>query len=591
MLSTEIFIVIAVILFLIISLYKDWMRPVIVFFIAAVVLFVAGITDAKDFLTGFGNEQIAVVFLLLMLSDIIQKTGLLDIALKTLIKPNLTYKGFLGRMMICIAPISAFINNSPLVAITTPYAYDWAKRNKISPSKVLMPLSFAIVVTGTITLIGTSTNLVVNGFAIDANLNPMKMFDLTPIGIAVSILGIIYLYFIGSKLLPDRKDALTDFNQKSREYLVETQVSLQSNFIGKTVEQAGLRNLRGLFLVEIIRKSETIAPAPPSEIICQDDILIFAGETATIIDLLNSSNDLTLPKYSSMLKQENAEIVEVVISSDSSLIGKIVKDADFRAKYDSAIVAVNRNGERVSGKIGEVKLHSGDLLLLVIGKDFYSQSEESGDLHVISKLKEIRNFQKKKIWILVAATLTAFLLPAFGVLTLFKTLLILMCVIAMLGIVKLGDIKRSFDIDLFVILALALGIGKAITKSGADQFFADGIIRSLHTFDSKLAILAGVYLMTNILVLMINNRAAVAIAFPIAVAAAQKIGVDTMPFILAVTFAGSSTFMTPFCYQTNLMIYGPGGYKFKDYLRVGWGLTLIYAVTVIFMIGYIYKLY
>ncbi|CAN5399207.1 SLC13 family permease [soil metagenome] len=590
MITYQVIIIIISLVFLMLVLLKEWIRPVMAFFLVCVALFLSGVIDAKDLLNGFSNEQLGVVLLLLLLSDVIRKTGILELGLKNLIKKDLSYRRFLIRIMVAGAGISAFVNNTPLVAITTPYVYDWGKRNKISPSKLLMPVTFAITLGGTITLIGTSTNVIVNGFITEAGLHPLNMFDFTAIGIPLALIGIFYLLFIGYKSLPDRKDALADFEKHSKDYLVETEVKSGSDLIGKTVEGAGLRNLRGLFLVEIIRKKEKITPAPPSEIIEEGDRLMFAGDTTTIIDLVNSKSNLGLPKFSSMLDQEHAEIVEVVVASDSVLIGKAVKEAEFRSRYDAAIIAIKRNGERISGKIGEVRLKAGDLLLLITGKDFYSHASETGDINLISKIREIRNYSPVKIAILIGATLIAFILPAIGILTLFKTLLLLMIVIGSMKIVKLGDIKRGFDVDLYMILALALAIGKAITNSGADKYFADKLISVLSPFHSNIALLAGVFIITNVFVLLINNRAAVAIAFPVALALATKLHLNPTPFFLAIAIAGSSTFMTPFCYQTNLMIYGPGGYKFKDYVRTGGGLTLLYFIVSITMLSLLYPL-
>lgn len=591
MLSPQIIFVILIIAFLVFALYRDLLRPVLIFFIVVVSLFAARIIDSKDVLSGFANEQLVVVLILLVLSDVIQKTGLLDLVLKNIFTPSLSYKGFLSRMLPGIAGISAFVNNTPLVAIMIPHVYGWAKKVNIPPSKVLIPLSYATILGGTITLIGTSTNLVVNGFAVDAGFESLKMFDFALVGIPASILGILFMIFLGPKLLPDRKDLLSDFSQKSREYLVEVQVPDQSSHKGKTIESAGLRNLRGLFLTEIIRMEQKITPVSPKEIIQTDDILIFAGATETIIDLLNSPKDFIIPKHSSMFNDDGAEIVEIVISAESPLIGKTIKEAHFRAKYDAAVVAVNRNGERLSGKIGDMKIQGGDLLLIVTGKDFIPRSEESNDFYLVSKIREIRNFPKSKLWILAIGIVTAFLLPAVGILTLFQTLLMLMCLIVVMKVVKLGEIKKGLDIELFVILALSLALGKAITKSGANELFADSMITLFGPFNSGIAILAGIYLITNILAMLVTNKAAVAITFPIAMAAAAKLGLDPKPFILAVALAGCAEFMTPYGYQTNLMVYGPGGYKFKDYIRIGWGISLVFMITTVSILGYIYNLY
>lgn len=591
MFSTDIAIVIIVIAFLICSLYMDLLRPVIIFFISVVALFAFQIIDSKDMLSGFANEQIVVVLLLLILSDVIQKTGALDLAFRKIFTDNLSYKGFLSRMLPGVAGISAFVNNTPLVAILMPHVYSWARKKNISASKVLMPLSFVTILGGTITLIGTSTNLVVNGFVTDAGMPSLGIFDFALVGIPVTILGILFLFFFGARLLPDRKDALSEFTQKSREYMVEAQVSEKSQHIGKTVESAGLRNLRGLFLIEISRNEQKITPVSPKEIIRKEDILIFAGATETIIDLLKSPGEFTLPKHSSMFNNDGAEIVEVVVSAESTLIGKTVKEANFRSKYDAAILAVNRNGEKVSGKIGDMKLQGGDLLLVITGKDFLSRSEETQDLYIISKIREIRHVPKYKTWALGIGAVTAFLLPAFGILSLFQTLLMLMCLIVLLKIIRLGELKKGLDIELFVILGLSLALGRAITRSGADVLFAESIIEIFRPFNSGVAVLLGIYLMTNILAMLVTNKAAVAITFPIAVAAALRLGADPKPFILAVAFAGCAEFMTPYGYQTNLMIYGPGGYKFRDYIKVGWGLSLLFMVTCVSILGYAYKLY
>lgn len=590
MLSLEIILVLLVILFLIYSLYTDLARPVIIFFVAVVTLFTFRIIDTKDLLSGFANEQIAVVLLLIILSDIIQKAGILDLLFQKIFTDRLTYKGFLSRTLPGVAGISAIVNNTPLVAILMPHVYHWAKKINVSPSKVLIPLSYVTILGGTITLMGTSTNLVVNGFVIDAGMPPLGIFDFSLVGIPVTIAGLIFLFFIGSRLLPDRKDALSEFTRKSREYMVEAQVSESSQHVGKTVESAGLRNLRGLFLIEISRNEQKITPVSPKEVIQERDILIFAGATETIIDLLKSPQEFILPKHSYMAGAEGAEIVEIVVSSESALIGKTVKETNFRAKYDAAILAVNRNGEKISGKIGEMKLQGGDLLLVVAGKDFIARSEEAQDFHIISKLRELRHISTPGMWALGMGLVLAFLLPALGIMNLFQTLLILMCLIILMKIVKLGDLKKGMDIELYVILALSLALGRAISKSGADIMFADSIISLFRPFNSAVAVLFGIYLVTNILAMLVTNKAAVAITFPIAIASAIKLGVDPKPFILAVAFAGCAEFMTPYGYQTNLMVYGPGGYKFRDYIRVGWGLSLLFMIICVTVLGYAYAL-
>jgi len=584
-------VVIAVIIGLIVVLYLDLIRPVIAFFLSSLILLISGVIDSKDLMHGFSNEQIVVVILLLLLSDIIQRTGVLDIAFRNIFTPTISYRGFLARMSTIVTGVSGFVNNTPLVAILMPYVYNWAKKKNISPSKVLIPLSYATILGGTITLVGTSTNLVVNGFVTDAGYPSLGMFDFTITGIVVASVGAVYLIFIAPLLLPDRKDALSSFKEKSREYMVETFLKKGSAMIGKTVEEAGLRKLQGLFLVEIVRGDERLAPVSPKQTLFEDDILIFAGATETIAELLKTDNGLELPKYTQLPDQEAMQIVEVVVSANSDLIGKIVKETNFRGKFDAAIVAINRDGERITGKLGDVELQSGDLILLLTGKDFSTRAKEEQDFYIISTVQEVHNIAGWKTFTILAGTALSFIAAAIGWMTLFQALLLLMCVIVFIRVVKFNEIKHSFDVDLYLILILALSLGKAIVNTGLDKEIAGGMISLVEPLKSPLAVLACIYLLTNVLAMLVTNKGAVAIMFPVAIAAAASLELSYLPFVLAIAFAGSAEFMTPYGYQTNLMVYGPGGYKFKDYIKAGWGLSLLNMIVVVLMLGYLFQLW
>jgi di/tricarboxylate transporter len=583
--------VISLILGLIIVLYKDLIRPVIAFFIIALVLLITDTINTKDFMGGFANEQILVVLILIMLSDVIQRTAVMDLAFKNIFKPSMSYRGFLTLLGFVVAPISAFVNNTPLVAILMPYVYDWSKKKGISPSKVLIPLSYITILGGTITLVGTSTNLVVNGFVVDAGYPSLGMFDFTLVGVSVAVVGILYIAFLGPSLLPDRKDALSSFREKSREYVTETFLKSNSPLIGKTVEEAGLRKLQGLFLVEIIRGEERIAPVSPKQSLEANDKLIFAGETSTILELIKTNNGIELPDSTRLSKNESMDVKEIVISSNSDLIGKIVKETNFRGKYDAAIIAINRNGERITGKLGEVELMTGDLLLLITGDAFEERSANEQDFHIISSVDKIHKIPLYKTYTVLLGTAAAFVVSAIGWLSLFESLLILMSIIAMMQIVRFNDLKRSFDVDMYLILVLALSLGKAIVNSGLDKEISAGMLNVVEPIGSNIAALAIIYLVTNILAMLVTNKAAVAIMFPVALSAAKTLGLDPTPFFLAIAFAGCAEFMTPYGYQTNLMVYGPGGYKFKDYIKIGWGLSLIYFVVAVSILGYLYDLW
>jgi di/tricarboxylate transporter len=432
---------------------------------------------------------------------------------------------------------------------------------------------------------------VVNGFVTDAGYESLGMFDFTLVGASVAVVGILYIVFIGPSLLPDRKDAISDFREKSREYVTETILTPKSALIGKTVEEAGLRKLKGLFLVEIIRGEERIAPVSPVQSLEANDKLIFAGETSTILDLIKTNNGIELPNSAKLSNSESMEVKEVVISSNSDLIGKIVKDTNFRGKYDSAIIAINRNGERITGKLGEVQLQSGDLLLLITGDDFENRASEEQDFYIISSVDKIHKMALYKTYTVLLGTVAAFVTSALGYLSLFESLLILMSLIAAMQIVRFNDIKRSFDVDMYLILVLALSFGKAIVNTGLDKEISGAMLEIVKPVGSNIAALAFVYLATNILAMMVTNKAAVAIMFPVALSTAKTLGIEPTPFFLAIAFAGCAEFMTPYGYQTNLMVYGPGGYKFRDYMKIGWGLSLTFFVVAVSLLGWMYDLW
>lgn len=589
--DTQIIIVSVIVLGMVVALYKEVVKPVMVFVVAITLLMATNIIKPKEALSGFANEQIAVIFLLLIISDVIKRSAALDYTIYRLFRPNLSYRAFLFRMSTVVSSASSFVNNTPLVALMLPYVYDWSKKKKINPSKVLMPLSMAAIVGGTMTLIGTSTNLVVSGMAVDAGLPPIKMFAFTPIGFPILILIVIYIVIFSKKILPDRTDALTNFKEDSRKYLIEAKVPAASTYVGKSIDSNKLRHLRGLYVVEIIRGTSKIAPVSPKEVIQENDILIFAGETDTVIDLLNDQSDLIPAEYSGYPLDGKVEVIETIISPNSSLINKAVNKTNFREIYDAGIVAVNRDGEKISGKVGDIELRNGDLLLVVAGNGFRKRAEQNRDLILVSKRREINNTNKSRIKFILFAIALAFIFEACGIMSLFMSLFLITGTIALAGFLNVDDIKKSLDLELMVMLALALGIGKAISNSGADQYFAKAVIHYSINLHETLGVILGLYIVTNILTMFVTNAAAVAITFPIAVATGQQVGMqDLTPLLLTIAFASSADFITPFGYQTNLMVFGPGGYRFSDYVKYGFIPTLIYMAMTIFGVAYWYNL-
>lgn len=548
-----------------------------------------GILSPAEILSGFANEQIAVIILLLLLGDIIRRTSLIDILFNKVFDKNMSKRNFLFKMTSIVAGMSAFLNNTPLVAIMMPYVNNWSKTNKIAPSKMLIPLSYAAILGGSATLIGTSTNLIVNGLVIDQKVFPkiesLELFDFVYVGLPMAIIGILYLVFFSDKLLPSYLNSIEQFDDEAQNYIVEAQIRKNSPLIGKTVEDAHLRNLEGLFLVQVIRGNHRYTAISPDVILLEGDILYFAGKTEMIADLIDI-NGLTFPEVGLLKRKNSTDIVEIVITHNSALISKTVKEANFRGKYDAAILGIQRNGERIIDKIGNIKLKAGDLLLLLAGSDL-TKREDVLDFYFISKVKEIREMKPFNVFALVGGAVLAIVLSAFNVISLFLALMILLVIILSLKIASPKDVHRSIDYNLILIIAMSLALGTAMVKSGVAEMISHNIINIFRGFGPS-GILAGVYMVTAVLAAYITNKAAVAILFPIALTMAYEMNVNPMPFILVVAFASAANFMTPIGYQTNLMIYGPGAYKFKDFFKVGFPLTLIYGAVTVFILSIMY---
>jgi di/tricarboxylate transporter len=579
--------VFAVVIFLVLALYREWFNPSLTFFIAAVALLLGGILSPSELLRGLSNQQIVLVFLLVVVTAGIRAiygAGLFS----GLFNPTLRPKQFLFRMMAFVSTISAFLNNTPIVAFMIPYVKDWAQRTGNPASKFLIPLSFATILGGMITVIGTSTNLVLNGLIAEYHLPLLGFKDFFFLGVAVAVSGGAYLYFIGYKLLPSNPNEIDALRENLKEYIVETEISTASRLIGKTVKDAGLRNLRDVFLVEIIRDERVISPVSPDEELEAGDALFFSGNTESIYKLIKEDNGLTVPKESELESDNQFNFVEAVIPANSALVGMRTKDSDFRKKFDASIIAIHRNGKRVSGKVGEMQLSAGDFLLLLSNQNRSNGSHES-DLFFLSvpkKIKEAKSQGKSLLGILCFALLIA---GVVGLLPLFDVCLVILAALVFFGVLNLSEIRRELDLSLLMILVCSLAIGVALEKSGTADIMAKVLINAGKSL-GPVAVLSALFFVTIFLTALITNAAAVSIVFPIAMSIAEQLNLSYTPFFVAIAFAASGDFMTPIGYQTNLMVYGPGGYTFKDFMKVGGPLTVIYTLICIVFISFYYNL-
>lgn len=575
----------AVVIFLVYALYKELFNPALTFFIAAVALLLGGVITPSELLKGLSNQQIIIIFLLIIVTSGIRSIfgpGLFA----WLFSEKMTARRFMLRMMIFVSSISAFFNNTPVVAFMIPYVQDWAKRTGNPASKFLIPLSFATTLGGMITVIGTSTSLLLNGLIQDYNLTMLTFEDFFFLGLIVTVTGMVYLYFIGYKILPAHAGKLESITENLKEYIVETEVSAGSKIIGKSVKDAGLRNLSDLFLVEIARGDEIISPVSPDEVLKKGDLLFFSGNTDSIYHLIKSDNGIGLRKLPLTGGQFN--FVEAVVPANSDLIGLKIKRSDFRKNYGASIVALHRDGKRVAGKIGETELSGGDFLLLVTG-DNQSGLVSSRSLFFLSIPKVLNESKPKWLNYLGGIAFSLLILGILNVIPLFYSCIIIISLFVFLSIIKLTDVKNELDLGLFMILVCSLALGVALEKSGAANLVAGWLILSGKSL-GNVAALTALFVFTLLLTSLITNAAAVSIAFPVAMSMADQLHISTTPFFVAIAFAASGSFLTPIGYQTSLMVYGPGGYSFKDFVRVGAPLALIYTTACLLFITYFYQL-
>jgi di/tricarboxylate transporter len=429
---------------------------------------------------------------------------------------------------------------------------------------------------------------VLNGLVEQYDLHLLGFNDFLFLGIIVTLVGWVYLYFVGYKLLPNNTNKIDALRENLKEYIVETEIFSGSKIVGKTVQEAGLRNLQDVFLVEIIREEKVISPVSPEMELEAGDFLFFSGNTQSIYTLIKEDNGLRIHKQDSLEKNGQFNFVEAVIPASSDLIGVRIKDSDFRKKFNASIIAIHRNGKQISGKVGEMHLAGGDFLLLLAGEEQHNGEFEK-DLFFVSAPKKLST--RKAPWLrwVGLGCFVLLLSGVVGVLPLFTITLVILSGLVFLDVLNVTEIKRQLDLGLLMVLVCSLAIGVALEKSGTASLIAGALI-DIGKQLGPVAVISALFIVTIFLTALITNAAAVSIVFPIAMSMAEQMSLPYTPFFVAIAFAASGDFMTPIGYQTNLMVYGPGGYTFKDFLKVGTPLTIIYAVICVSFITWYYTL-
>lgn len=551
-----------------------------------ILMALAGIITPDEAFIGFSNTGMLTVGALYVVAASLKETGTLGLVGAWILGRVKTQIGVLLRLAASVPLMSAFLNNTPIVAMFIPMLNDWSKNNRIAPSRLLIPLSYLAILGGTCTLIGTSTNLVVNGLMIDSVQNnpamgqwlyPMGLFELSRVGVPYACIGILYLTFLGRHLLPNRADLIERLSAQSREYLLNMRIDPGCRLAGKTIADAGLRNLPGLFLLEVERNGDLISPVAPDQTLKAGDLLTFTGVVSTIVDLEKIPGLTPVgPEDDGVhhLIQRGRMLCEAVISGNSPVIGKTIRDADFRATYNAAIVAVHRGRMRLKGKVGDIQLQPGDTLLLRTGPHFVRANRNNPDFLLVSGIEDSRPIRSEKNLLALALLVLLIALMASGLVSIVTAAFLVAGLMIASRCISVADARRSIDWQTLITIAAAFGLGKGLVNSGVVEVAASAVTDLAGAF-GPYAVLAGVYILTSLFTEIVTNNAAAALIFPFAVAIGFQMDLDPRPFVMAVAFAASACFMTPLGYQTNLMVYGPGGYKFTDFLKIGLPLNVI----------------
>ena len=585
------YLTLAVVGLMLLGLVFEVLAPDVIVFSALGTLLLCRVLTPKEALAGFSNGGMLTVGILFIVAFAAQTSGILEFFAERVMGRSGGGRKPLLRMMAPVVAMSAFLNNTPIVAMFTPTIRDWALRNRLAPSKFLIPLSYAAIFGGLCTLIGTSTNLVVNGLLQQTLGRSLSMFELAWVGIPCAGAGILFMLLVGHRLLPDNRDLDDEFRKSGREYLVELRVAAGSALVGKTVEAAGLRQLDQAFLTEIVRDGVTIAPVRPGESLEAGDILFFAGGADGIVRLqaiagLDPCQEMDF--FATLQSSGRGRIIEAVVSRSSPMLGKTLREGNFRARYDAAVLAVHRHGERIDGRLGHLVLKPGDTLLLLAGDDFFKRWNQARDFYMISKVTDLPVLNRRKTVVSLLTLAGMIGLSAFGVLDILDAAILAAMVLLFTRSVTVVEARRAIELNVLIVIAAALGISRALEKSGAATFLAGWVIEQVQSL-GPLGLLAAIYLVTSVLTEVITNNAAAALVFPIAMAAAGQAGLNPMPFVIAICVAASASFATPIGYQTNLMVYGPGGYRFTDFLKVGIPLNLIFMAVALVVIPAVWK--
>lgn len=555
-----------------------------------VILLLLDVLSPKQALVGMSNEGMITVGVLFIVAQALSETGVVSwISQNILGRPNSVVNAQF-RLMTPVAIFSSILNNTPVVAMMVPAVRDWAKRNRLPASQLMIPLSYAAIIGGTCTLVGTSTNLVVNGMLLSHDQgSSLGMFDLAWVGLPCVVIVVAFTLIASRWLLPFHQGSVERFGD-TRQYIVEMLVEPGTPVVGQSIESAGLRQLPGMFLVEIVRGEQILTAVTPSEVLRADDRLVFAGDVRSVVDLKNIHGLKLAEDQAFKIGKGNHSrcLVEVVIAPNFPQLGRSIKEMRFRNKYGAAVIAVSRNGEQIKSRIGDIELVPGDTLLLEAHDEFVATQRYSRDFLLVSEIENSRPVRHEHRGIAAAIMVAMVATVALGWLSMLKAAFAAAALMVLTRCIRASNARRSVDWQVLLVIAASIALGGALEQTGAAAVIAEGIVGA--AMGSPLATLAAVFAVTAMFSAVISNLAAAVIVFPIAVAASQQLDTSLLPFAVTVMMAASASFATPIGYQTNLMVYGPGDYRFADFVKIGLPLTVLVGLTTIAVVPLVWPL-
>ncbi|MDQ4035332.1 MAG: SLC13 family permease [Chloroflexota bacterium] len=584
--SLEAWATLAIVVALLVVMAREVLQPAFAVLLATISLMLLGIISPAQAFSGFSNEAPIAVAALLVVARAVDVSGVFQPIVRVLFGQS-RGTALIARVTVPLAALSGFVNNTTLVAMAVPPTLEFCRRQGLSPSRMLIPVSYAAILGGVTTTIGTSTNLTVSGLLSANGMEPLSLLELTPIGVPIALLGCLALIALSERLLPERS-RLDERAESERQFAVSMTVRAGGAADGRSVEAAGLRHLKGVFLVEIDRAGRVIAPVGPDETLLGGDVLTFVGQIDQVVDLHRTPGlESTETRQIDRLGGGSHRFYEVVVANSLTLVGRTLRDTGFRARYGAAVLAIHRSGQRIEGKLGDVTLHFGDTLLVLADAEFRERLRGSQEFLLVAPRKGISPTQPRKAALVAAVGIGFVALVGSGMVPLLNGALIAALIVVLARVITLRQARDAVDLNIVILIAAAFGLGAAVQETGLGTAAADVLVGGLQPF-GPIGALAAVLLATMALTELVSNNAAAVLAFPVAIATAAGFGVDPRPFVIVVALGASLSFLTPIGYQTNLMVYGLGNYRFLDYTRIGVPLNLIVIVLTLALVPIVF---